>query len=242
MFKVIFATALLGAAVATSAVDAKTMQAVYTGTVTLGFDETGEFGSAQTDLTGETYSLTFRYDTALGSRDTQSFYDQLYGGSAYPIPSPFLSVVLKIGSVAQTMLADYTAAALNYDYGAGTGGFYSTHTAQHYTVDPLTGGYTYSLVSDIGYDPDATSYFDLDTPFTLTGLPGYSGSFQLNDYDPTTGIYARYAYGSLQASGLTVTDVTLAPVPLPTPALLLLAGVAGLGGLRSRRRKTCKAA
>ena len=215
-------------------VAAAVMQIEYTGTVTSGYDETGVFGTAATDLTGLTYTMTYTYDTSVGFRGTDPNRDTVYGGYLYGLPSPTTSTLVINGST-----LDGNGDYYGYDqrYNDGTSAFTQDYSYQ-YTVDPLTGAYVLNYNYFYAYDLTLGLPVDLETPYSFDVADGYGyGQFQYQVYDPISGT-TEYAYANMNVNLVTITQVNdVAPVPLPASVGFLIAGLGALVGLRSRRRK-----
>ncbi len=80
--------------------------ATYSGTLAAGYDFTGVFGTANTDLTGASWVATFTYDKTLGgfqSTDSSSF-DRSNGGSVYLNGSPIISSTITINGITKVVL------------------------------------------------------------------------------------------------------------------------------------------
>ena len=215
-------------------VAAAVMQIEYTGTVTGGFDATDVFGTGATDLTGLTYTMTYTYDTSVGSRYTDPNTDYVYGGYAYPLPSPTTSTLVINGSAVDSN-GDYSSYDQRYNDG---GTAFAQDLSYQYTIDPVTGAfvvnYNYSYANDLALGLPV----DLETPYSCDVADGYGGGgFQILVYDPIGG-YTDYAYGNMNVNRVTITQVNdVAPIPLPASVGFLFAALGALVGLRSRRRK-----
>ena len=88
MFRELLATAAL--ALSVSASDAATMQAMFTGSIVSGFDQSGLFTTPGGDLTNLSFSMAFVYDTSVGRRTLPQF-DQVVGGTSLNTKSPMIS-------------------------------------------------------------------------------------------------------------------------------------------------------
>lgn len=244
---------------------AATVVATYTGTVADIYDVTGVFGGDTSDptydpygLTGQTFALTYTFDTTVGRETNPGVYDQVYGGSSYYLPDPLTSVELTFNGVTQSADGNYYSTA-------------STNAHQYYmyaqdylhdeTVDQngtIIGQANYEAYINAYFsDPDLNLPADLERPFSLdtTGLVQNTGSFSFYETsylctDAAATDCARtafeYAFGSLLFDSLIVTvdgvyDPDLTPdasiVPLPASAWLLVAGIGSLGAASKRRRK-----
>ena len=216
-------------------VAAAVMQIEYTGTVTGGYDATDVFGTAATDLTGLTYTMTYTYDTSVGFRGTDPNSDTVYGGSAYALPSPTTSTLVINGSALDGN-GDYYS--FDQRHNDGTFYAYTVDYANQYTIDPVTGAYVFNANQFYAYDLALGLPADLEAPYSFDVADGSGGgSFQYQVHDPIGGI-TDYAYGNMNVNRVTITQVNdVAPVPLPASVGFLIAGLGALVGLRSRRRK-----
>src|SRR5262245_10680766 len=72
----------------------------YSGTVHDGFDNAGIFGPANTSLAGDTFTVVYSFNTALGLNNSTSDRASLIGGTGTATfqPSPALGVSVTIGS------------------------------------------------------------------------------------------------------------------------------------------------
>lgn len=221
---------------------AATMQAVYTGTVTGSYDQTGVFGGPGSSLDGAAFTMTFRYDTTQGATDDGGYYQQLYGGAAYGTTSPFFYAALTINGVTQTLDLNYYSLVQLHDASAIGGTQTETlHQAVDYFDDGLTQDYAnfYAYLGSI--DGSLGVPLDLTQPFTadfdpLNGTHYGSGYFQLHDYDYGTNTYTEYAYGNLAPTRVVVTAVSAVPLPAGLPLLVFALG--GLAVAARRRRAT----
>ena len=94
------------------AADAATMKATYAGKVFYGYDKSGVFGDAETDLAGEAFTISFIYDTSKGGRTTAAKSDYLYGGNVYGtdyLNSPVTSASVDINGITYSFPGSYQA-------------------------------------------------------------------------------------------------------------------------------------
>ncbi len=231
------ALAIGGAAPAAAA----TIQATYTGTVYSSYDATGVFGVPDTSLDGQAYTLTYLFDTALGVRNGAGpgTYDDVSGGAAVggAITNPTLSATLSIGGHSQTVAGDYFSQYQICDLSY-------CGVDQHYAyvldfVPQLDGSFMQGYLFASAYDglldflPD-----DLETPFSvvLSSLAYHYGAFAFTTFDAVALDYPVNASGNLRLDQLTVTNLDVAPVPLPAAGLLLTGALSAFGLTRRRRR------
>jgi hypothetical protein len=244
----IFKTGLLALAVLASPVSAATMQAVYRGTVSGGYDETGVFGAGGGDLAGLAFTLTYIYDTSVGNRDSgyhddwmgSWFYDELRGGTAYGVPSPILSATLELagkpdfvdfGGVTQAEITTRSDGATYTNY---------HHRAQStgYGDDAENGSFVYGFTVNNWLSAPVGSSANLDDPSSLlTGPMDFSGDFDIYAFSYTNGNYFLRAQGTLDEDTLEISELVIpAPVPLPASFGALLTGLVAVGMLRRKKR------
>ena len=109
--------------------------------------------------------------------------------------------------------------------------------AQDFTTQQ-DGSYTYNIFNGYAFDTADFLPDNLDTPFSVvTSALQQFGYFQFLTFDAASGGFTTYTNGSLSMDSLTVSQVGVAPVPLPASGLLLLAAGAGLAALRRRARR-----
>jgi hypothetical protein len=213
------------------------MKAVYTGTVGTSYDQTNLFGqgTGSNVLNGQAFTLTYLYDP-----DTVGAYQygspvesQVYGGTAYGVPSPMQSATLTISGLSQTMGGNYFG---RVDQG-NAGSAYS----YHYAVDFSDNGVlqNYDFVQTYAYGPAAAIPVDLNAPYFLATLFTQYGYFYFTNYDYALGAYTTNTQGTLNFATLTVSPVSAVPLPAALP--LFAAGLGGLG-IIARRRKAKLAA
>ena len=233
MMKAICVMAVLAAS--SGSAFAATIKAVYSGTVTSVY-RAGE-GPDYGDLTGQAFTTTYIYDTAMGNRDTitdnNRLIDALSGGAFTSVPNPLISAQFQVGDLIVNVNPDNTFNA-RIDKMAGGNTYYHTANSDT-TADP-----TYILFQNgLGYStfnpPNS-----LDTPFSVADIPdfGGNGQFAIGRVSGDQTVYIT-AY-SLSATTFTVSlvtdDPTPSPVPVPAAGTLLLGAIAALRLLRRRRQ------
>ncbi len=219
--------------VAGAGAQAAVMQAVFSGTINLGVDETGYFGAPNTDLAGTAYSLTYVYDTSIGDRYKSPGSDQLFDNGATPTVSASLTINGKTFSQTTDVVAQYLALDNNY--------FAAFSQDSFTTVDALGGilTQTTNIFAAGVYDFLSTYANGLETPFsasfpTSTAFDSY---FQLFTKDVVADATITRVYGSLNVNNVAVTEVLTSAVPLPASLGLFVMALGGLGALRVRRRR-----
>jgi hypothetical protein len=226
------------------------MQATWTGTITSGYDQTDTFGTGNTDLSGLTYSMNFKFNTSRGVRVTDgSTFDQLAGGLDYfgTPSSPVLSASIQING--KTRSSKGANQGYVYTQDANTYGYnYYLNSAYDYSTQSNGSSkynYLYGYFYDYLLNTLLTTPGTLDQPFSLanggstycTDYLGYCGFFQFYDYNAVIGDFRTYTFGYLDVSNITVTEISPSAVPLPATAFMLMGGVAGLGLIRRRKAR-----
>jgi hypothetical protein len=239
MIRSVVGAALAAGLLTAGAAEAVTMTAVVKGTITSGYDQTGEFGAAETDLTGAGVTVTYTFDPDLAPiRNTPGTgYDEAYGGAAYGTADwPSLLAEVTIGGVTKTLTGSFYGIFGIYDVAYGGYDLWNV-TVYDFDDGNISGVNETSYVQTVFYDYSDFLPEGLEDPFHLTALPNsayQSSYFQFVRYDYTSAIYTDYAYGSFTIDSIRVTS-GVAPVPLPATGFLLVAGLAGLAAARRRR-------
>lgn len=240
MIRSVAGAALAAGLLTAGAAEAVTMTAVVKGTITSGYDQTGEFGTAYTDLTDEKVTVTYTFDPDLAPvRNTPGTgVDQAYGGAGYSTADwPSLLAEVTIGGVTKTLTGSsyglfdiYDVAYGGYDLWQGT--------VYDYFYDANVSSVTESsYVQTYFYDNSDFLPEGLEDPFHLTALPNSAyqiSSFQFVTFDYGSGTYLDWSYGRFSIDSIRVTS-GMAAVPLPATGFLLVAGLAGLAAARRRR-------
>lgn len=233
------ALALTSAAPASATI----MQAVYTGTVNTSNDQTGLFGIVGS-LDGLGYSLTYVYDTSIGTAATAPGYSRVFGAD---VGGPVTSTSLTINGVTQTVPASSLYGNYFSDVSASDAGYPNPvdpalfYNSAHMIDYDSPGGFISTTIQIYnGWDdPSLTFPQGVTTPLSLSSSSqAFAGIFQFYVYDFSTSTYSVNSSGVLLPSTLTVTQLGTPPTPAPLPAALpLMAGaLAGLAVLARRRR------
>ncbi len=217
------AGALLAATLAAAPAAAVIKVATYRGTVSSGYDQTGEFGAPHTDLTGLSFVATYVYDTARGYRSALVGHDQVWGGSAYGVPSPIVRASITIGRASVSFESTNSDGLAVVDQG-----YYGNEIAE---FQPPGGAMlSNDFMENYGFRRSSTS--NLDVSFGAKSLSSNDyGYIQIYTHDGTTGTDIHYAYADLGAATLAV-----ASAPEPATWGLMLGGLSAVGTVARRRR------
>lgn len=198
---------------------ATVLLATYQGSVTSGFDHTGTFISPGTDLAGYAFTANITFDTALGSRMTNTFgQDVLLGGSDYGFISPVTDAALTING----HTVHFGSNTVGGVVASPVQGMYSVY-AYNYVV-----GYGSQLAIEAHISPSVAT---VDTPFTAAVTSCQCDFVAAPD---TARSVDEYFYlGELSATSLTVSVVD--GVPEPSTWALMIFGFGLVGGSLRRR-------
>ena len=204
--------------------------ATYKGVVNGGYDATGVFGDAGTDLSGKAFTATFRYDLGLGSvtasptgemADLAVLEAVLYvGDGAYNFGSGFENHIQTStdslypngpGYVYHAVSTDFFASPLFYFFesltlagGAAAPAFLGQAVAETAIVNPGDGG-----------PADYVGFFSIDSNFLGSGAN---------------------AFGDLRPESYSVAEAPTGGVPEPATWGLMILGF-GAAGVSLRRRR-----
>ena len=230
--------AALAALAATQPAQATVMQAVYRGTVTRDLLGTGAdlFGLEQSKLVGSAFTMTFRYDTALGR--ISGFGNEVadltggFGGAT----SPILLAQVRVNGVTRSV--DGSALGnieLNVNF-AGVAPFDCTLAEDFSTTGDQANDLSIPVLQGCVFKPGFPMTTDFEAPFAIHG-----GEDRLNS---VAQVFTRDAQGVLREVAFTgnATDLVVtrfdpsAAVPEPAAWALMIAGF-GLAGARLRARR-----
>jgi PEP-CTERM motif len=246
------AVSLLGSATATliailgfvSPASAELVDVTYWGTVHDGYDQTGVFGPAGADLTGDSYVAHYVFDTTLGYTQSGPDYvggpirNYAIGGSYYGNASPGVSASVTInGHSADIGTPNYSAEIYGDDFQQAA---YATRVTDYGTL--ITSNQVWSNM--LGY-PWPYIPSSITGPFTYNAAGNLSGDgqFYFTTQEMPSGHEDVYAYGSVSLTRLTIGPVeSVGSVPEPSTWAMMLLGFAGLGFAGYRRAKAGHAA
>ena len=200
--------------------------ATYSGTVSDGFDTSGVFGVANTNLTGASWVAIFTYDKLLGGLQVSGAdFDESYGGQGYGQSgqSPVTNVSITINGVTKSISGEWASHALTA----------TSPAVAHYGEDLVDDDATYMVhfISLNATPHGAPASLDKNfAPVTTTLTDSAAGWFT---YD--------YASGKLSESATAILDgsadyAVSSAAPEPASWALLIAGF-GMVGVMLRRRR-----
>jgi hypothetical protein len=228
----IAAAGLMAAALGAGAADAAIITVTVSGTLSSGFDQSGMFGAADTDLTGATFSIVQIVDTSLvpivDNAPPTSEYVQ--GGWLYGRPSPG-DATLTVNGVS-VVAGDLAIAQLL----ATQSGHGESYAKQVIIGDHVTTENDLHAQLNFGAPLHLLDGWHSDCPVA----DGCSGGFSYSQYVFTTipgspdGGYLYANTGSFDIDAFDVSVAAAVPAP-PSWAMMILGfGLAG-SGLRRRR-------
>ena len=226
--KALFASLAVAVGLSAAPASAAIVNVVYTGTVSSGYDSTGEFGAADVFLDGAAFQATLRFDKGRGALLRDAAQSSLYGGAVHGLPSPALGAWITINGATQAIGSDYLSLA--YAFSSP-----SSSRIEHYqsAVGDYGAVYKNQFISFVVERPDGVFPNGIDEPLQRAFGPGDSaqGRFQIITYaSPVFHIAGGYLTPE------TVSISVAAGVPEPATWAMMLIGFAGLGNAKGRRK------
>lgn len=233
--------ALAGLAVisAHSGVEAAVVLVTYTGSVSSGTDHTNFFGTGNTNLTGQAFTLQFTLDSATPGALTECD------------PGRFCSIYGEFA--ANPLTTRFTLNGVSRDWGDST--FYNEGGAFQFNDEGRArNNDEVSHFSTDKDDPDEEDIVNISIRSTVNVIVGSmdftdpldyfvqsgdqtSGRFATFDQDPVTGVFSRRASANLLPTRVTIAPLDAA-IPEPSTWAMLIVGFGLIGGtLRMRRRR-----
>lgn len=201
------------------------LTATVTGTISIQRDgsgafDLGVFGDGYRSLTGQAFSVTYRFDTddaayRVSYAGVFSPVTLATGGAWSPVQSP------SFGQAALT-IAGRTVSFDGISFGSLSAG---TGERTFDVVDSSRPGVFFSVAANL-FDASLGFPAALETPGT------WSGGFD-RAADPNSGFFIDYGGGRLAAGGLIPTSVSIAISAVPEPAgwAMMIVGFLAVGGV-----------
>jgi hypothetical protein len=174
----IFAPITVAFLVFASDARAENTTVTFTGTIISGYDTYGLFGQPNTSLVGDSYSLSFDFNTLIGYESTPT-YTAALGGYAFGDPSPNLGTNITINSVSSRFIGNLRGEV----FSGLTGGdkTYNTYFATSYASLPSSPTETNTFASASVLSTNLPN-MNINQSFTvnLGSNDSYSTYFELN--------------------------------------------------------------
>ena len=221
---IMFLAGVLCLGVGPAVANASVVTGSFSGTVSSGSDTTGVFGSVGGDLTNDTITGTFSYDSTMFSQVVASGTNTAVGTGLGA-----LTVTVTISGFSHTF-TDQTSSSIFLDDGSVSGNNEMTLNTLNQQSAGSTVNESFTLDAD---DPLTAFITGTDLVQNFTESPFISNrSFQILDIGPNVTADGAFTINTLALNGAQTT------VPEPASALLLLVGVVGIA---MRRLTTARA-
>lgn len=218
-------------AVVTLPAMASVVSVTVTGTVYDGYDFTGLFGlGTRTDLTGQTYTMNFSYDTSLGLSHQDATMHEVIGGTVYGVTSP-VRYTVEVNGTTLAIAGDNFSFAGIYDTGIDT---LAVYQAVDYVYDTALGGFSNAARTSCSGPKDAIER-NLDASFIASSVGLNCRSYASFDAKDSLNRYLTNTYIFGTATSFTFLE-PVAAVPLPAGLGLISSGLGLLAFLRRRNR------
>jgi hypothetical protein len=199
----------------------------YSGTISSGHDQAGEFGAAGDSLAGMIFSAQYIFDTKRGATISDDEISNSYGGTRFGTSNPLVTASLTING--QTIYPEFSSGEI-YNYNNGLESQQISHGVSYYDNE-----FSYKetvLYNNVWFDGDY--YPNNFVTFTGSLVGNHEGYYQNSFYDYSQSSYVYDTFVILSATNLTITAV-----PEPTTWAMMVAGF-GIIGFAARKRSAAK--
>lgn len=194
----------------------------YTGTVSAGFDQIGLFGSPNSDLTGDSYQVTYTFNTMIGTYFSTPTESSASGGTSVGTASPSLGVTVTINGVSvSSNLNGYFDQIYGYNDGSSSSEQY--HSTSYSNVTP-DGKNALNYATNYVYAASLALPASILTPYNydVQANDNQAGTISFSTSD-NSGAQTLDAWASANITNVAETLIS----PGPNPG----AGLAGLAAL-----------
>jgi hypothetical protein len=207
------------------------LELTSTGTLKDGFDQSGRFGTANTDLTGMAYSLVEYFDTSLGLHtDRGALGDNIVGGTGSVTGAPGLaSAILTINGISATIYGDFFSYLIASPGATSTG--YVSSQAEVGNVET-----TASVVLNLNPTVILPLYSVFDTFHgDCLGADHCAGGFLFAQTSGSPNVVHYDDHGAFVVESYDLRTLPRTAVPEPATWAMMIVGF-GLVGATLRRR------
>lgn len=214
LLKVACACALAGASPAAASI----ITVTYTGSFVYGTDRTGVFGAAGADLTGDTFTALYQFDTNEGLLTLSPTRGALVGGSYWGYSTPLVDATLTVNGASIALGGSYYGHVMASDLGG-------VKILETGAGEIKSGDYSFLAFSLT----DFSDTLPMDITKSFNWAFGGSGSLQYITSQGNVG-----AFGELNASSLSLS--VSSGVPEGSTWAMMILGFCGLGVMAYRRK------